>query len=165
MHGIFCSRCLDYNIRPFNEGHGLSNEDCYFGRTIWSDTNVIQTIFWIENISPKDIMLSEILAGLNHNTFNVHSQYQWRDKIIALVCLWSVTHITIMENILNLEVCYNQLAISSRQCINITHHLVWSVHNSKRVSQKFLCPTFYHGNTSIIFDNLFYCRTVINPIK
>ena len=91
--------------------------------------------------------------------------FSWGDEIILFVCLWTVTLIAIKENILNAEVCYNRLVVSSRQCINITHYSVWSVHNIKGISKNFLCPTLYHVNTSIIFDSIFYYRTIINPIK
>ena len=60
MHDIHCSGCLDNNILPWNEINGFSNEDWYFGRTIWSASNTIQNIVWVKNISLKDIMLRDI---------------------------------------------------------------------------------------------------------
>ena len=165
MCDIHCSRCLDYSIWPCNELQGLSDEDWYFRRTSCSAANIIQNIVWVENITLKYITLRENWVGFNPNTFNVNFRFPWRDKIFSLVCLWSVTLITIMENIWNAEVWYNQIAVSYIQCINITNYSVRSVKNIKSIPHKFLWPMLYHGNTPIIFDNFFYCRTITKPIK
>ena len=165
MWDIHISMYLGYNIWPCNELHGFSNEDWYFGIMGWSAANTIQLIIWVENVNLKDIMLHENWEGFNLNNFNVNFRFLWRYEITLLVWLWSATLIAIMENIWNTEVCYNKLSVSSRKCINITHHLVRSVHNSKPISQKFFWPTLHHGNTSIIFHNIFYCRTITKQIK
>ena len=68
------------------------------------------------------------------------------------------------------DLCYLTMACdrrtaSTRQCTNINHHSIRSVHDTILESPKFLRPSANHWNASFVFQYFFNCGVVIYPIK